>query len=80
MRGIAAKFLPRLLTNDEKQRRVNMCLELREKTNEDPTFTTIPMIIKGDESWIYGYDPETKQQSSQLKRPQSPSAQKRRQA
>jgi hypothetical protein len=28
----------------------------------------------GDESWIYGYDPETKQQSSQWKRPQSPRA------
>jgi hypothetical protein len=38
-----------------------MCLELREKANEDPTF--ISRIITGDESWIYGYDPETKQQS-----------------
>jgi hypothetical protein len=28
MRHIAAKFVPRLLTNDQKQRRVNMCLEL----------------------------------------------------
>jgi hypothetical protein len=30
----------------------------------------------GDESWIYsyGYDPETKQQSSQLKSPLSPKA------
>jgi hypothetical protein len=26
----------------------------------------------GDESWIYSYDPETKQQSSQWKSPQSP--------
>jgi hypothetical protein len=25
----------------------------------------------GDEGWIYGYDPETKQQSLQWKRPQS---------
>jgi hypothetical protein len=30
----------------------------------------------GDESWIYRYDPETKQQSSQWKRPQSPRAKK----
>jgi hypothetical protein len=36
MRRIAAKFVPRLLTNDQKQRRVNVCLELREKANEDP--------------------------------------------
>jgi hypothetical protein len=25
-------------------------------------------VITGDESWIYGYDPETKQQSSQWKK------------
>jgi hypothetical protein len=30
----------------------------------------------GDERWIYGYDPETKQQSSQWKSPQSPLAKK----
>jgi hypothetical protein len=30
----------------------------------------------GDESWIYGYDPETKQQSSQWKNRQSPRAKK----
>jgi hypothetical protein len=28
MRHIAAKFFPPLLTNDEKQRRVNVCIEL----------------------------------------------------
>ena len=27
------------------------------------------MVITGDESWCYGYDPETKQQSSQWKSP-----------
>jgi hypothetical protein len=51
-----------------------MCLELREKANEDPTF--ISRIITGGENWIYGYDPETKKQSSQLKSPQSPRAKK----
>jgi hypothetical protein len=34
------------------------------------------MIITSDESWIYGNDPETKQQSSQWKTPQSPGAKK----
>jgi hypothetical protein len=33
----------------------------------------------GNESWIYGYDSETKQQSSQWKSPQSPRAKKVRQ-
>jgi hypothetical protein len=34
----------------------------------------ISRIILGDESWVCGYDPETKQQSSQWKSPQSPRA------
>jgi hypothetical protein len=55
---------------DQKQRRINKCLELREKANKDPAF--ICRIITGDESWIYGYEPETKQQSSQWKSRQSP--------
>jgi hypothetical protein len=62
MRRTAVKFVPRLLTNDQKQQRVSVCHKLREKANEDPTI--ISRITTGDESWIYGYDPETKQQSS----------------
>jgi hypothetical protein len=58
MHHIAAKFVPPLLISDQKQRCINVCLELREKANKDPTF--ISRIIMGDISWIYGYDPETK--------------------
>jgi hypothetical protein len=47
---IAAKFVPRFLTNDQKQWHVHVCLELWEKANRDPTF--ISTIITGDESWI----------------------------
>jgi histone-lysine N-methyltransferase SETMAR len=35
-------------------------------------------IITGDESWVYGYDPETKRQSSQWKSPSSPQPKKER--
>jgi hypothetical protein len=61
---IATKFVPGLLTNDQKQLHVNVSLELRKKAKENPTFTCISKIITGDESWIYGYDTETKQLSS----------------
>jgi hypothetical protein len=74
MRRITVKFVPQLLANDQKQRRENLCLELREKANEDPTF--ISKIITGDENWIYDYDPEMKQHSLQWKSPQSPRAKK----
>jgi hypothetical protein len=43
-------FFPQLLPND---------LHLREK-DVGPTF--ISRFITGEESWTYGYDPETKQQ------------------
>jgi hypothetical protein len=76
MRHIAAKFVPRLLTNDQEQWRINVSLELWENANEDPTFTSISGIIMGDRSCIYNCDPETKQQSSQWKRSQSPRAKK----
>jgi hypothetical protein len=55
----ATKFVSQLLTNDQKQQRINACLELQEKANKDPT--CISRITTGDESWIYGYDLETKQ-------------------
>lgn len=77
MHRIAAKFVPRLLTFDQKQRRLDVCQELRDTANGDPTF--ISRIITGDESWVYGYDPETKQQSSQWKSPKSPRPKKARQ-
>jgi hypothetical protein len=39
--------------------------ELRQITYVYSTF--LSRVITGDERWIYGYDPETKQQSSQWK-------------
>jgi hypothetical protein len=44
MHRTAAEFVPRVLTNDQKQRSVNICLELREKANEDPTFRFVSQI------------------------------------
>jgi hypothetical protein len=38
MRHTATKFVPQLLTNGQKQHCVNVCLELWEKANEDPSF------------------------------------------
>ena len=39
------------------------------KHRHDPNF--LSRVITGDESWLYDYDPETKQQSSQWKTPSS---------
>jgi hypothetical protein len=57
--------LIRFLTADQKQQRVNVCKELHQIASDDASF--LSRVIIGDESWIYGYDPETKQPSSQWK-------------
>jgi hypothetical protein len=64
------KFVPRLLSDDQKAHHVSVCRELKQQAGDDPNF--ISNIITGDETWVYGYDPETKQQSSQWKLPNSP--------
>jgi hypothetical protein len=76
MHRVAAKFVSRILTADQKQQRVNVCEEFRQITSNDATF--LSRVITGEESWIYGYDPETKQQSSHWKSPNSPRPKKAR--
>jgi len=70
MHRIAAKFVPRLLIPEQKEHRVEICEQLRQHALDDPSFMS--RVITGDESWVYGYDPESKQQSSQWKSPGSP--------
>ena len=69
MHHVAAKFVPRILGADQKQQRVIVYNELRQLASNDETF--LSRVITGDESWVYSYDPETKQQSSQWKSPTS---------
>jgi histone-lysine N-methyltransferase SETMAR len=57
------------MTADQKQQCVNICEELHQIASDNATFLT--RAISGDESWIYSYDPETKQQTSQWKSPNS---------
>ena len=59
MRRVTAKFVPCLLTAEQKDDRVSICTDLRDRAQNDPTF--ISSVITGDECWVYGYDPETKQ-------------------
>jgi histone-lysine N-methyltransferase SETMAR len=65
MRHISARFVPRLLSENQKAHCVSVCRELKQRARDDSNF--ISNIITGDETWVYGYDPETKQQSSQWK-------------
>jgi len=70
MHRTAAKFVPRVLTQDQKDSRVAICQELKETVRNNPTL--LLNVITGDESIVYAYDPETKLQSSQWKSLASP--------
>jgi histone-lysine N-methyltransferase SETMAR len=69
MRHISARFVPRLLSDDQKALRVSVCRELTQQARDDPNF--ISNIITGEDTWVYGYEPETKQQLSQWNSPNS---------
>ncbi|XP_026804291.1 protein GVQW3-like isoform X1 [Rhopalosiphum maidis] len=70
MRRVAAKFVPKLLSGEQKENRKQIATDLLECSESDDFF--LKSIITGDETWVYGYDPETKVQSSQWKTPDSP--------
>ena len=69
-RKICAKFVPRVLREDQKEIHCHDSREIVELINSDPK--VLDALVTCDESWIYCYDPETKRQSSQWKHAGSP--------
>lgn len=63
VRKLCCRWIPRLLSDTEKQARVDWCREMRLRF-ENGTSRRVSEIITGDETWIYQYDPENKRQSS----------------
>ena len=68
LRRVSAKFVPKLLTEQQKELRKEISEDMLDFANHDPEF--MKTIITGDETWVYGYDPETKFQSLQWKHPE----------
>jgi len=62
---VSVKFVPKLLTMEQKQLCLEVLQDMLEYANSDPEFLNI--MTTGDESWVYGYNPETKAQLSQWK-------------
>lgn len=70
-----AHWIPRVLSQADKQNRVRICRELKQRFDvEGETF--LERIITCDETWIYDYEPESRTQSMEWKHPHSPAAQK----
>ena len=70
MHCVAAKFVPCLMASDQQAHRVQVCQDLLNHSENDKEF--LSKIITGDESWVYGYDVETKVRSSQWTSKTSP--------
>ena len=78
IRKICVKFVPRVLREDQKERRCHDSREIVELINSDPA--VLDALVTCDESWIYCYGPETIRQSSQWKYAGSPRSKKARQS
>ncbi|CAF2652207.1 unnamed protein product [Rotaria sp. Silwood2] len=71
MTKVCSRWVPYLLTSDQRHERVQACEELWAPYSiEDNDF--LFRIITGDESWMYFYQPESKQSSKQWTRADSP--------
>lgn len=63
VRKLCCRWIPHQLTEAEKKARVNWCRKMLKKFDQGRS-KTVYNIVTGDESWIYSYEPETKQQST----------------
>ena len=70
MQKVCAKLVSKILSEDQRQRRVNFCKGKLEKIRDDPDI--LYQVITGDETWVFQYDAETKRQSMQWKTAESP--------
>jgi AraC-like DNA-binding protein len=55
-----AKFVPKLLSQEQQQLRLEVARDMLECANGDPEF--LKAVITGYEMWVCGHDPETKLQ------------------
>ena len=67
MRKICMKFVPRVLREDQKERRCHDSREMVKRINSDPT--VLDALVTCDESWIYCYPRERFPNGSMLALP-----------
>jgi histone-lysine N-methyltransferase SETMAR len=67
---VSARWIPKLLSAQQKLDRVNICKELLQNYYDLDGFYA--RLVTGDESWFHYYEPESKVSSMQWKHPDSP--------
>jgi len=78
VKKVCLKMVPRLLTPEQKEIRLNICADILQNTENDPNF--LENIITYDESWVFQYNPESKHQSVHWKSLSSPRQKKAQQS
>jgi len=78
MKKECSKMVPRLLTPEQKEIRMNICADILQNIEKDPNI--LQNVITSDESCFFQYDPESKHQSMRWKSPSSPRQKKARQS
>ncbi|CAH1997565.1 unnamed protein product [Acanthoscelides obtectus] len=63
VRKLVSRWIPHLLTEEQKAARVNWCQKRLDRFNSGNS-KNVYSIVSGDESWIYCYEPENKRQSA----------------
>lgn len=75
MKKVSARWVPRMLTDEQKKKRVDLSRANLAKFQADQE-NFLSRFVTMDETWIHHFDPETKQQSMTWKRPSSPTPKK----
>jgi hypothetical protein len=70
---VSSRWVPRMLTPEKKQERVEICEELLKRYREEGDRFLLN-IVTGDESWIHHFDPEEKRLSMQYRHTPSTSS------
>lgn len=75
LRKVKSRLVPKMLNFMEKQRRIDVCETMLSDYQDK-----MKRIITGDETWVYAYDPETTDQSSEYRAKGEPRPKKSRQS
>jgi len=71
MRKLSAKCVPKCLKADQKRQHCQSSEQFLDFFQRDPN-DFLSRLVTMDETWLYHYDPETKQQSIELRHSGSP--------
>jgi len=69
--GISREWVPKCLNADQKRQQCHLSEQILEFFQRDPN-DFLSRLVPMDKTWLYHYDPETKQQSMEWRHSGSP--------